>query len=111
MPQKAALFQSPCEISGLATVYRVLTQFEEAGLVCRLQFVEGQSVFEMDRGVHHDHLICAKCGKIEEFVDETIEERQRIIAADNAFRLTDHRLLIYGICADCRNESDSDQAR
>lgn len=89
------------EIS-LATIYRVLTQFEGAGLVCRRHFEGGQSVFELNRGGHHDHLVCVKCGKVVEFVEETIEERQRTIARKHGFTLEDHSLVIYGMCADCR---------
>ena len=90
---------------GLATVYRVLTQFESAGLVHRHNFEGGQSVFELERGGHHDHLVCVKCGKVVEFVDETIEERQRAIAELNGFTIQNHSLVIYGICGDsaCRN--------
>lgn len=86
---------------GLATVYRVLTQFEDAGLVCRRHFESGQSVFELDSGAHHDHLICVKCGRVLEFVDPVIEERQQAIAAEKGFRIEDHSLVIYGICEDC----------
>lgn len=88
---------------GLATIYRVLTQFEGAGLVCRHHFEGGQSVFELNRGGHHDHLVCVKCGKVVEFLDEDIEERQRTIARDRGFALEDHSLVIYGLCADCRD--------
>jgi len=87
---------------GLATVYRVLTQFESAGLVCRHHFEGGQSVFELNRGSHHDHLVCVKCGKVVEFVEETIEERQRVIAREHGFALEDHSLVIYGLCSDCQ---------
>lgn len=83
---------------GLATVYRVLTQFESAGLVNRHHFESGQAVFELNQGGHHDHLVCVKCGKVVEFVDETIEERQRKIASDNGFTITEHSLIIYGNC-------------
>jgi len=83
---------------GLATIYRVLTQFEGAGLVIRHHFETGQALFELERGKHHDHLICVKCGKIIEFVDETIEAKQKEIAAKNGFRISDHSLIIYGIC-------------
>jgi Fur family ferric uptake transcriptional regulator len=86
---------------GLATVYRVLTQFEGAGLVCRRHFETGQSVFELNSGEHHDHLVCIKCGKVVEFCDDIIEERQGCIAADHGFRIEDHSLVIYGICAEC----------
>lgn len=83
---------------GLATIYRVLTQFESAGLVIRHHFETGQAVFELERGKHHDHLICVKCGKIVEFVDEFIEAKQKEIAEKNGFRISDHSLIIYGIC-------------
>jgi len=87
---------------GLATVYRVLTQFEGAGLVERHHFEGGQSVFELDQGEHHDHILCVKCGRVEEFVDDVIEERQRDIAERAGYAMTDHCLYIYGICADCQ---------
>ena len=87
---------------GLATVYRVLTQFEAAGLVCRHNFEGGQSVFELDRGGHHDHLVCVKCGTVVEFLEEAIEERQRAIAEKHGFTLEDHSLVIYGLCPRCR---------
>jgi len=83
---------------GLATVYRVLTQFETAGLVNRHHFESGQAVFELSHGGHHDHLVCVKCGKVVEFMDETIEDRQKIIAEDNGFTITEHSLIIYGNC-------------
>lgn len=88
---------------GLATVYRVLTQFESAGLVTKHNFEGGHSVFELNQGEHHDHILCVKCGKVEEFLDETIEERQRDIAEKAGFAMTDHCLYIYGICSDCQN--------
>ena len=87
---------------GLATVYRVLTQFETAGLVKRHHFEGGHSVFEMHEGEHHDHILCVKCGRVDEFMDEVIEERQRAIAKKAGFDMTDHSLYIYGICEDCR---------
>jgi Fur family transcriptional regulator, ferric uptake regulator len=86
---------------GLATVYRVLTQFEGAGLVCRRHFETGQSVFELNSGDHHDHLVCIKCGKVVEFCDPMIEERQSRIAEEHSFRIEDHSLVLYGICAEC----------
>jgi Fur family ferric uptake transcriptional regulator len=86
---------------GLATVYRVLTQFEAAGLVCRRHFEGGQSLFELNSGTHHDHLVCIKCNRVVEFVDPLIEERQRAIAAANGFRMEDHSLVVYGVCDDC----------
>lgn len=87
---------------GLATIYRVLTQFETAGLVTRHHFEGGSSVFELNQGEHHDHLVCVRCGRVEEFVDPTIEKRQKAIAVKAGFDMTDHSLYIYGICADCR---------
>jgi Fur family transcriptional regulator, ferric uptake regulator len=88
---------------GLATVYRVLTQFEAAGLVARHHFEGGHSVFELKHGEqHHDHILCIKCGKVDEFFDETIEQRQRAIAQRSGYEITDHCLYIYGVCADCR---------
>lgn len=87
---------------GLATVYRVLTQFESAGLVSRHHFEGGHSMFELNEGKHHDHILCVKCGKVEEFMDEMIEERQRAIAKKAGFSMTDHSLYIYGICAACQ---------
>lgn len=86
---------------GLATVYRVLTQFESAGLVIRHHFGDGRSVFELDQGEHHDHLVCINCGNVSEFVDEIIEQRQAIIAKQNNFHMTDHSLYIYGLCVAC----------
>lgn len=90
------------ESIGLATVYRVLTQFEQAGLVIRHNFDSGPAVFELAAGEHHDHLVCVRCGRVTEFVDETIEERQRTIAARNGFTMTDHSLIVYGVCAGCQ---------
>lgn len=89
---------------GLATVYRVLTQFEEAGLVTRHNFEGDQSVFELDHGEHHDHLVCVKCGRVEEFVDHVIEKRQQEIAKQAGYSITDHSLNIYGICAKCQGQ-------
>jgi len=91
----------------LATVYRVLTQFESAGLVSKHNFEGEHSVFELNQGEHHDHILCVKCGKVDEFVDEVIEERQRAIADKAGFSMTDHCLYIYGICAECQ-KADSD---
>ena len=92
---------------GLATVYRVLTQFETAGLVIRHRFEGGLAVFELDDGQHHDHLVCIKCGKVEEFVDLIIEERQRVIAKKMNFQMTDHNLYIFGICENCVEDGNS----
>lgn len=96
-----ALAQSGDEV-GLATIYRVLTQFETAGLVTRHHFEEGHSVFELNEGEHHDHLVCIKCGIVKEFVDPTIEERQQCIAKEAGFSMTDHSLNIYGVCKKCQ---------
>ncbi|MDQ7017426.1 MAG: ferric iron uptake transcriptional regulator [Gammaproteobacteria bacterium] len=85
---------------GLATIYRVLTQFETAGLVTRHHFEGGQAVFELDCGVHHDHIVCVDCGKVEEFVDEMIEERQKRITEELGFDLRDHSMILYGVCKD-----------
>jgi len=87
---------------GLATVYRVLTQFEAAGLVKRLHFEGGNSVFELNRGEHHDHILCVKCGRVDEFTDQTIEARQQEIARKLGYEMTEHCLYLYGICADCK---------
>ncbi len=86
---------------GLATVYRVLTQFEAAGLINRHNFEGGYSVFELSQGEHHDHLVCVKCGRVDEFVDEVIEQRQKMIAEQAGFKMTDHALNIYGVCPKC----------
>jgi Fur family ferric uptake transcriptional regulator len=83
---------------GLATVYRVLTQFVNAGLAERHHFEGGQAVFELDRGHHHDHIVCEQCGRVEEFLDETIEKAQQDIAAKKGFSIVDHALIIYGRC-------------
>lgn len=81
---------------GLATIYRVLTQFETAGLVIRHHFEGGQSVFELAHEDHHDHMVCLKTGKIVEFYDEIIEQRQKVIAKEYGFEITDHSLVLYG---------------
>lgn len=87
---------------GLATVYRVLTQFEAAGLVCRHHFEGGNSVFELNKGPHHDHIVCMKCGRVSEFTDELIERRQKAIAERLGYELTDHSLYLYGFCKHCK---------
>lgn len=86
---------------GLATIYRVLTQFETAGLVIRHNFGDGRSVFELDQGEHHDHLVCIKCGRVEEFLDPVIEQRQAEITKQRKFQMTDHSLYIFGTCVTC----------
>lgn len=83
---------------GLATVYRVLTQFEQAGLLSRNHFESGKAVFELNQGSHHDHLVCLDCGLVEEFFDEEIEQRQQMIASQRGFSLTEHALALYGHC-------------
>ncbi|GFO74795.1 Fur family transcriptional regulator, ferric uptake regulator [Bathymodiolus platifrons methanotrophic gill symbiont] len=87
---------------GLATIYRVLTQFEAVGLVTRHHFEGGNSVFELNKGLHHDHVVCVKCGKVDEFTDDIIEDRQSQIAKDLGYELTDHSLYLYGLCPKCK---------
>ena len=86
-----------------ATVYRVLTQFESAGLVLRHNFEGGRSVFELDDGNHHDHMVCVKCNKVTEFYDAEIEERQKNMAKQYNFELQDHSLYLYGLCENCHS--------
>ena len=88
---------------GLATVYRVLLQFEQAGLLTRSHFEGGKSVFELNEGHHHDHLLCLSCGRVEEFYDAEIESRQHAVAEQRGFALQDHALALYAICTkkDC----------
>lgn len=83
---------------GLATVYRVLTQFEQAGILLRSNFESGKAVFELNEGSHHDHLVCLDCGRVEEFFDEKIEDRQKKIAEKKGFQLQEHALALYGHC-------------
>lgn len=85
---------------GLATVYRVLNQFDDAGIVARHHFEGGKSVFELSHKSHHDHLVCLKCGKVVEFEDDIIENRQLSIAKKNNIKLTNHSLYLYGECED-----------
>lgn len=89
---------------GLATVYRVLTQFEAAGLVERHNFEGNQAVFELNQGQHHDHMVCVECGGIQEFYDDVIEERQLRVAESHQFDLTDHSLILYGRCSNCASK-------
>jgi len=88
---------------GLATVYRVLTQFEQAGLLKRHHFEGGKAVFELNQGGHHDHMVCMQCGRVEEFYDAEIEKRQERIARERGFTIHEHSLYLYGDCtkADC----------
>lgn len=83
---------------GLATVYRVLTQFEQAGLLHRNHFETGKAVFELNQGSHHDHLVCLDCGRVEEFYDEEIEKRQQKVAHERGFDIAEHALALYGHC-------------
>ena len=92
-----ALMESGEDV-GLATVYRVLTQFEEAGLLSRHHFESGKAVFELNEGTHHDHIVCVKCGRVEEFYDEEIEKRQQEAAESRGFKMQEHSLMIYGVC-------------
>jgi Fur family ferric uptake transcriptional regulator len=87
---------------GLATVYRVLTQFESADLVIRHNFEGGRSVFEINDGGHHDHMVCVKCGAVLEFMDTKIEEQQKQVALEHNFQMQDHLLYMYGICSSCQ---------
>lgn len=83
---------------GLATVYRVLTQFEQAGLLVRHHFEGGKAVFELNEGGHHDHIVCLQCGRVEEFFDAEIEKRQKMAATQRGFKIHDHSLHIYADC-------------
>ncbi len=90
---------------GVATIYRVLTQCEQAGLIHRLQFEGGRAVFELACASHHDHLVCVRCGQVEEFYDEVIESRQREIAGEAGFDIEDHSMVLYGLCPRCRQQA------
>lgn len=94
---------------GLATVYRVLTQFEQAGLLNRSNFESGKAVYEINEGQHHDHLVCLDCGKVEEFYDAEIEKRQHAVANEKGFTINEHSLSIYANCTkqNCPNRSSS----
>jgi Fur family transcriptional regulator, ferric uptake regulator len=91
---------------GLATVYRALVQFTQAGLLTRQHFDDGRALFEINEGKHHDHMVCLRCGKVIEFYDAQIEDRQRELAAQHGFELQEHSLAMYGLCAEaaCRSE-------
>lgn len=100
-----SIYQSLREMGeeiALATVYRVLTQFESAGLVMRHGFSDDCAVFELNEGEHHDHLVCIRCGRVQEFVDEAIEARQIEIAQERGFQITEHALYLYGVCQSCQ---------
>lgn len=86
---------------GLATVYRVLTQFEQAGILLRSNFESGKAVYELNEGQHHDHFVCTACGKVEEFYDPEIEKRQMMIAEQMGWQIQDHSMSLYGQCAAC----------
>ena len=86
---------------GLATVYRVLTQFEQAGILIRSNFESGKAIYELDAGQHHDHFVCTSCGKVEEFYDAEIEKRQNLIAKEKGWVIQDHSMALYGQCAAC----------
>ena len=92
---------------GLATVYRVLMQFEQAGLLTRSNFESGKSVFELNEGQHHDPLVCLTCGRVEEFFDPDIEQRQRAVAQARGFDLQEHSLALYATCVrpDCEHRT------
>jgi len=93
---------------GLATIYRVLSQFEQAGVLKRSRFDADRAVYELNDGVHHDHIVCLQCGRVEEFADPEIERRQRDLAAARGFELVDHTLALYGQCTrgDCPRRGD-----
>ena len=95
------------ETIGLATVYRVLTQFESAGLVLRHNFEGERAVFELNDDDHHDHMVCVECGTVIEFYDKTIEKQQELIARQHGFKIKDHALYLYGICKACTKKMSS----
>jgi Fur family ferric uptake transcriptional regulator len=86
---------------GLATVYRVLTQFEQAGILTRSHFDSGKAVYELNEGTHHDHLVCTSCGRVEEFYDAEIEKRQQVVSKGKGWILQDHAMSLYGLCGNC----------
>jgi Fur family ferric uptake transcriptional regulator len=86
---------------GLATVYRVLTQFEQAGILLRSNFESGKAIYELTEGQHHDHFVCTSCGKVEEFYDPEIEKRQQAVAKAKGWVVEDHSMALYGQCANC----------
>ena len=89
---------------GVATIYRVLTQFEQADILLRHHFESGKAVYELNKGDHHDHIVCVKCGKVTEFHNSTIETLQGKIAEENGYRIVDHALYLYGVCGDCQQK-------
>jgi Fur family transcriptional regulator, ferric uptake regulator len=98
---------------GIATVYRVLTQFEQAGMVKRHHFETGKAVFELNEGDHHDHLVCLDCGRVEEFFDAKIEQRQVAVAAERGFKIAEHALYLYAHCTKehCANKAKASVGR
>ena len=97
---------------GLATVYRVLTQFEQAGILNRSNFEGGKAIYELNEGQHHDHFVCTSCGKVEEFYDPEIEKRQQMVAKAKGWVVQDHSMALYGLCASCaktRNAASAHQ--
>ncbi|MBQ9258341.1 MAG: ferric iron uptake transcriptional regulator [Neisseriaceae bacterium] len=90
---------------GVATVYRVLAQFEEAGILVRHQFDKNKAVYELDRGIHHDHLVCVRCGKITEFCDTRIEKLQEDVAEEHGYEIIDHAMYLYGTCTECQKSN------
>ncbi|MDO5059020.1 MAG: ferric iron uptake transcriptional regulator [Neisseria sp.] len=89
---------------GVATIYRVLTQFEQAGILLRHHFETGKAVYELNGGGHHDHIVCVKCGTVTEFLNHEIEALQNKIAEENGYRIVDHALYLYGVCSDCQKK-------
>ncbi|HYD78833.1 MAG TPA: ferric iron uptake transcriptional regulator [Paucimonas sp.] len=96
---------------GLATIYRVLVQFVQAGILVRSSFESNAAIFELNEGHHHDHLVCTRCGKVEEFFDPEIERRQEEIAKARGFDLADHALALYGICMNCTDNTNHQGSR
>jgi Fur family ferric uptake transcriptional regulator len=98
---------------GLATVYRVLTQFEQASILSRSHFESGKAVYELNEGKHHDHLVCLDCGRVEEFYDPEIENRQQAVAKAKGFAISDHALSLYAHCVkdNCPHRAEMEQAR
>lgn len=92
---------------GLATVYRVLMQFEQAGILLRSNFEGAKAVYELNEGQHHDHLICTSCDKVEEFYDPEIEKRQQLVAQQHGWSIQDHSMSLYGLCATCLKKSST----
>ena len=96
---------------GLATIYRVLTQFEDAGLVIRNNFEGERAVFELNDEAHHDHMVCVACGEVTEFVDQRIETQQEKVAKDHGFTIHDHALTLYGKCKNCARKNKKPRSR